>query len=96
MNFPETIALCALVVGVISLAGMWLDAHNTRLKNATKQLELKVRMAEAERGTGVERMGDVEDRLRVLERIATDPTHQLSHEIESLRGTPAGQRETAR
>lgn len=88
MNFPEALALCAIVVGVISLAGMWLDAHNTKLKNRTKTLELEVRKAEAERGAGTQRMGDVEERLRVLERIATDRRHLLADEIETLRDRP--------
>ncbi|GMM92515.1 hypothetical protein [Qipengyuania sp. MTN3-11] len=89
MNFPEAIALCAIVVGIISLAGMWLDAHNTKVKNRTKVLELEVRKAEAERGAGVQRIGDVEERLRVLERIATDRNHMLADEIETLRDRPA-------
>lgn len=33
----------------------------------------------------VERMEASEDRLAVLERIVTDPSHRLGHEIEALR-----------
>lgn len=94
MNFAESIALCAVVVGIISLAGIWLDAHNTRLKNRTKMFELEVRKAEAERGAGMQRMGEVEERLRVLERIATDRNRLLADEIETLRDRPR-HRETA-
>jgi hypothetical protein len=31
------------------------------------------------------KVGTLEDRLKVLERIATDPSHQLADEIEKLR-----------
>ena len=30
-------------------------------------------------------VGKLEDRIKVLERIATDPSQRLSHEIEELR-----------
>ena len=30
-------------------------------------------------------VGKLEDRIKVLERIATDPSRRLSHEIEELR-----------
>lgn len=86
MNFPEAIALCAVVIGLISGAGMWLDAHNTRLRHRTKELELKVRLAKAEGSAGSSKLGDMEDRLRVLERIATDRAPDLAREIEDLRG----------
>lgn len=39
--------------------------------------------------------GDLEDRVRVLERIATDRSIDLAEEIESLRDGSAAQREFA-
>ena len=48
MNFAEAIAFCALMVGLICFAGIMLEAHNRRLKNRERELELKVRLAEAE------------------------------------------------
>jgi hypothetical protein len=47
-------------------------------ENATKEL-----MAENERLKAT--VGRLEERLKVLERIATDPSHQLADEIEKLR-----------
>lgn len=91
MNFPEAIAFAALMIGMISGAGIWLDAHNTRLKNRTKELELKVRLAEAEAHARAAGVPEMEERLRVLERIATDRKGALADEIEALRD----QRETA-
>lgn len=37
--------------------------------------------------------GDLEDRVRVLERIATDRTQDLKDEIEQLRDAPAKREE---
>lgn len=60
-----------------------------------RKLELKARLEEAKaaqlaaRGAAQE---DVEDRLRVLERIVTDPSADLSRQIEQLRAD----RESAR
>lgn len=86
MSWPEAIAFCALMIGMISGAGIWLDAHNTRLKNRTKELELQVRLAETEAHQRAAGVPAVEERLRVLERIATDRTPALADEIEALRG----------
>ncbi len=85
MSWPEAIAFCALMIGVISGAGIWLDAHNTRLKNRAKELELQVRLAEAEAHKRVAGVPEMEDRLRVLERIATARSPVLADEIEALR-----------
>mgnify|MGYP000220991362 CR=1 FL=1 len=85
MTIADAIAFSALMVAIISIAGMLLDRHNRRLKNREKELELQVRMAEAEgrsRAAGVPQM---EERLRVLERIVTDRKDGLAEQIESLR-----------
>ena len=88
MNLPEAIAFGCLMVGMICGAGIWLDAHKTRLKNRTKELELKVRLAEAEAKARAAGVPQIEERLRVLERIATDRKHGLADEIEALRQEP--------
>lgn len=88
MNFPEAIAFAALMIGMISGAGIWLDAHNTKIKARTKELELQVRLAEAEAHARAAGVPAIENRLRVLERIATDRTPALADEIEALRKEP--------
>lgn len=85
MNFAEAIALCAVVLGLIAGAGIWLDAYNRRLKNRERELELRVRMAEAEGRNRIAGLPQIEERLRVLERIATDRRGDLASEIEELR-----------
>ncbi|WP_374406349.1 hypothetical protein [Pelagerythrobacter sp.] len=86
MSWPEAIAFCALMLTVIVAAGIWLDAHSTKLKNRTKELELQVRMAEAKAGqTSDAEAARLEERVRVLERIATDRSPDLAAQIEQLR-----------
>lgn len=85
MNFPEAIALCAVVIGLIAGAGILLEAYNRRLKNRERELELRVRMAETQGRDRIAGLPQVEERLRVLERIATDRRSDLASEIEELR-----------
>ncbi len=84
MSMADAIAFCGLMVAIICIAGMLLDMHNRRLKNREKEQELRVCMAEAEgrsRAAGVPQM---EERLRVLERIVTDRGADLAAEIDGL------------
>lgn len=86
MSMAEAIAFCGLMVAIICVAGILLEAHNRRLKNRERELELRVRMAEVE-GRGREAgLPQIEGRLRVLERIATDRQGTLAEQIEALRG----------
>ena len=55
-----------------------VEPLNRRDDETTKSLKAE----NAELKANVERL---EERLKVLERIATDPSHQLSDEIEKLR-----------
>lgn len=85
MTIADAIAFSALMVAIISIAGMLLDRHNRRLKNREKELELQVRMAEAEGRSHAAGVPQMEERLRVLERIVTDRKDGLAEQIESLR-----------
>jgi hypothetical protein len=82
MNIAEAIAFGALVMGLISGAGIWLSAYQSRLKNRETELELRARIAEAEAQGS---QAQLEQRTRVLERIATDGKTRLASEIEALR-----------
>lgn len=85
MSFADAIAFCALVIGIICVAGIMLDAYKRRLTNREKELELRSRLAEADGARGAGQVAEMEDRLRVLERIATDRRHMLADEIDQLR-----------
>jgi hypothetical protein len=75
-----TIAVLApflMVVGIV-----WVKSH--------AQLEEKRIAASAAKGgpanvAAVERIEELEDRVRILERIVTDGGYDLAHKIEALR-----------
>lgn len=46
----------------------------------------KIELLSGENQKLVDQIGRLEERLRVLERIATDPAERVSREIEELRG----------
>lgn len=85
MSGGDVFAFCALIVGLICVAGMWLSAYQTRLKNRERELELRARIAEAEALGGRSELAQLEQRTRVLERIATDGKTELANQIEALR-----------
>jgi hypothetical protein len=85
MGFPEAIAFMALAIGITSVAGIMLDGYKRRLTSREKELELQVRLAEAQGRKGSGEVAQLEQRLRVLERIATDKGSTLAAEIEDLR-----------
>ena len=85
MSIADAIAFCGLMVAIISIAGILLEAYNRRLKHREKKLELQVRMAEAEGRGRAAGVPQIEERLRVLERIVTDRKSGLAEQIEALR-----------
>ena len=86
MSMAEAIAFCGLMVAIISVSGILLEVYNRRLKNREREMELKIRMAEAQGRDRAMGLPQVEERLRVLERIAIDRGSDLAGEIEALRG----------
>lgn len=82
MTGMEVFALCAVVLLLICAMGMGLEAYKRRMELREKELELlAVRTAEkaAQYAAGAERL---EQRVRVLERIATDRAAQLAESID--------------
>ena len=74
-----------LIVG--SLLNTWIRSRNkaaasSDLLGATRQVEL----LSAENGNLKGQVSRLEERLAVLERIATDPAERTAREIENLRG----------
>ena len=83
-----------LIFGFILAAAAMLlrfatAAHKRAVEHEERALELKVRKAEAESGHGGANYRKLEERVRVLERIATDSNHALASQIEELRGLQA-------
>ncbi|WP_225206028.1 hypothetical protein [Novosphingobium huizhouense] len=80
----EVFALCAVVLLLICAMGMALEAYKRSMELREKELELlAVRAAEkaAQYAAGAERL---EQRVRVLERIATDRAAQLAETIGQI------------
>ena len=74
-----------LIVG--SLINTWIRSRNkasasSDLLGATRQVEL----LSAENGNLKGQVSRLEERIAVLERIATDPAERTAREIEQLRG----------
>ncbi|MEL1249595.1 hypothetical protein [Aurantiacibacter gilvus] len=66
------------------------------VEHKERKLELEARIAEAKKGErtlGNEVVQQIEDRLRVIERIVTDPGADLSRQIEDLRAEASARRE---
>lgn len=87
MSWAETIAFSALVIGLIAGAGIWFSAYERRLTNRERELELRAKLAESGASQGPDELAKLEQRLRVLERIATDKSSTLANQIEDLRET---------
>ncbi|NML93116.1 hypothetical protein HHL27_05470 [Novosphingobium sp. TW-4] len=90
----EVFALCAVVLLLICAMGMGLEAYKRRMDLREKEVELlAARTAEkaAQYAAGAERL---EQRVRVLERIATDRAAQLAEAIDRV-GDHAGEHNPA-
>ncbi|MBX7541182.1 hypothetical protein [Qipengyuania sphaerica] len=87
----EMIFLFVLAILLISLASGYLFSRQNH-RHQERKLELRARAAEAEAARARQENTDyskMEERLRVLERIATDGNHALASQIEELRALDA-------
>ena len=77
------LGICAL--GIVFL-GVAFSAYSRRLTFRQRQLELEaqVRIAGLQ-GASDAQAGKLEQRVRVLERIATERGQDIAHQIEALR-----------
>lgn len=85
MGVGDTIAFLGMMAGFMGALAMLLEGYKSRMRVKERELELRIAQAKAPATEGSEGADRIEARLRVLERIATDPTAKLSDEIEALR-----------
>ena len=83
-----------VIFSFVLLAGMIVfrfatAAHKRSVEHEERALELQARKAEAENGHGGGNYRKLEERVRVLERIATDSNHALASQIDELRDLQA-------
>ncbi|QZD93436.1 hypothetical protein K3162_05310 [Qipengyuania xiapuensis] len=83
-GFILTIASLGMVTGIL--------IHRSQIRADERKLELKAQIEQARAEQARFQKGDyskVEERLRVLERIATDSNHALASQIDELRALDA-------
>mgnify|MGYP001239615942 CR=1 FL=1 len=78
-------AIILILLVVLPMAYMFQKRSN---EHEERKLELLARAEEAKSGTGGVAYRKLEERIRVLERIATDRGADLALEIEQLRDAP--------
>lgn len=79
------IQVLIIVVGLPVLLGVGGDVAKRWIKMREKEMELKAARSEGSDREYVEIIHKLEERLRVLERIATDPSVNVAAQIEALR-----------
>lgn len=90
MGFGEFMAFAVVVAGTVAVIRILADAYQRKLAVREREIELRL-----QRGTGSTDSGNdttiarLEDRVRVLERIATDADakhgQDVARQIEALR-----------
>ena len=76
-----------ILLAGITIFGFASLTHRRSNAHEEKMAELSARKAEAENGSGTAPLDyrKLEERVRVLERIATDSNHALASQIDELR-----------
>lgn len=78
------LALMIPIIGVsIPVVAIWT---NHKRKLVQMQIDAEAQTGGANAALYNKRVGELEDRVRVLERIVTDGGYNLASEIEALRG----------
>lgn len=91
MGPGETIALVAIVGGFISVTILIGTMFQRYMKYKERQLGTTADATAEKAAQYASHVQQLEARVRVLERIATDKGANLAQEIESLRDEPAPQ-----
>ncbi len=87
-GFVLTIVLIVLTFGTIA------GQRNRQHRLQKLEIQARIEEAKAAQAAGSNRsQQDIEDRLRVIERIVTDPSADLSRQIENLRADEAARQE---
>jgi hypothetical protein len=93
MTAADAIAFAALMIGLVSVFGVVADAYKRRLDFKERKLELAAKDSAEQAAHFAAQAQRLEQRVRVLERIATDREGQqaaaLAGEIEDLRTAAA-------
>ena len=83
MGPGEALSFLGLCAFGIALLAMAFAIYSKRLAFKQRQLELQAEGRNG--GADAGRVAQLEQRVRVLERIATDRGHDVAHQIDALR-----------
>lgn len=93
MNAADAIAFAALMIGLVSIFGVIADVYKRRIAFKERKLELAAKESAEQAAHFAAQAQKLEQRVRVLERIATDSEGKhaaaLAGEIEDLRTASA-------
>ncbi len=93
MEFGEFMAFAVLVGGFIAVVRTMAEVYKRKLALREREIELQLHhRSGTESGASASVIARLEDRVRVLERIATDKSEAVAAQIEALRedrATPA-------
>ncbi len=92
MDMDLVVIFAFILIAATMVLRFATAAHKRAVDHEERRLELKARRAEAESGMGGAHDRKLEERVRVLERIATDSNHALASQIEELRSLDAIER----
>ncbi len=87
MQPGEFLIFFTLVIAALLVMLMLTNAYKRRLDFKLRKLELEAQARAPQPAPRDDRTDLIEDRVRVLERIATDRGQDIAHQIERLRGT---------
>ena len=82
---PDWVLFFLIVVGLPVIGGIGADMFKRWLKLKEKQLEHAAALAADKAAAQAAHIERLEQRMRVLERIATDKGNELAAQIEDLR-----------
>jgi len=88
MNAPLIITLALIFVALPIVAGIGSDLYKRRLRFQERQMELTSARAAEKAEQYAAQVERLEQRMRVLERIATDRGANLAAEINALPEAP--------
>ena len=84
MSFGDFMGLVAAMGGLVAITAIFASLYRRRLEHKERIAEIKA-SAPAQTSAQIGEVERLKHRLRVLERIATDKTTALTHQIEDLR-----------
>lgn len=87
MSFGEFMGLAALLIAIVSVFGILGEMYKRRLAFLERKLEITVGATAEKAAQYAAHNTELENRVRVLERIATESNHDrdIALQIEALR-----------